>query len=78
MYEDGVNNWILGSNIYDRHRFKGNKLNQKKNAFKVYLCPDCNRVHENTYFNGEGRKTVYHEDFPTYKLKREACSDCEE
>ena len=73
--KETANSWLIITDPYDRNRYRKKRV---ESTFRVHLCPSCNRVYEDTYFNGEGRKTVYHEDFPTYKLKREACSDCEE
>ena len=32
--------------------------------------------YEDISFNGEGKRIVFHQDFPTYKMKRETCPDC--
>ena len=71
------NSWVISTDPYDRNKFKRAKhRNNGGNAFNVHLCPKCSRVHEDIYFNGEGRKTVFHEGFPTYKLKRIDCVEC--
>tara|TARA_Y100000310_G_scaffold308917_1_gene352504 strand:+ start:272 stop:490 length:219 start_codon:yes stop_codon:yes gene_type:complete len=71
---------VISTDPYDRNKFKRAKhRNNGGTAFNVYLCPACSRVHEDAYSNGEGRRrTVYHEDFPTYKLKRISCVECGE
>ena len=71
---NSINGWMLGTDIYDKHKYK--PIRQKKSSFRVYLCLSCNRVHENTYFNGEGNTVVYHDHFPTYKLERQSCGLC--
>tara|TARA_Y100001951_G_C11167077_1_gene198085 strand:- start:298 stop:540 length:243 start_codon:yes stop_codon:yes gene_type:complete len=70
------NEWMIFKDPYDKNKYRRKKAFGGKNSFRVHLCPTCNRVHEDTYLNGEGRKTVYHEDFPTYRMKREVCTDC--
>jgi hypothetical protein len=68
--------WLINKDPYDKNKYKDKKMKADSNSFRVYLCPLCKRVHENTYYNGEGRRTIFHKDFPTYKMTREVCTDC--
>tara|TARA_R100001086_G_C11699477_1_gene220943 strand:- start:345 stop:587 length:243 start_codon:yes stop_codon:yes gene_type:complete len=74
------NSWAIPTDPYDRNKFKRAKhKNNGGPTFHVYLCPTCNRVHEDAYSNGEGRRrTSYYEGFPTYRLKRIDCVECNE
>ena len=74
--KEATNSWLIQTDPYDRNKHRRSK-EKKGSAFNVHLCPKCSRVHEDIYFNGEGRRTVYHKGFPTYKLKRIDCVECE-
>ena len=76
--KENPNEWIIQKDPYDTNKKQREERNNRSGAtFNVQLCPTCNRVHEDVHFNGEGRKVVYHESFPTYKLKRIDCMRCE-
>ena len=74
-----LNSWIIKTEDYDRNR-KYNK--QKKEIrpepnFKVYVCPNCSRVHEHYYDPAKGIEKTYHDDFPKYKLEKIVCVECD-
>ena len=68
--------WISDQRIYDNLR----DVNVKIDYFPVKFCKLCNRVWEKPLKFSEvrrnGNKIIVHEDFPTYKLKRDNCYDC--
>ena len=69
--------WISDQRIYDNLR----DVNVKIDYFPVKFCKLCNRVWEKPLKFSEvrrnGNKIIFHEDFPTYGLKREKCYACE-
>tara|TARA_R100000458_G_C8258729_1_gene234475 strand:- start:852 stop:1091 length:240 start_codon:yes stop_codon:yes gene_type:complete len=72
------NSWLIKEDPYDRNRKRTQEnYNKISTNFNVYVCPDCNRVHEVYYFNGSGMQTAYHDDFPKYKLKKYTCVECD-
>lgn len=42
---------------------------------RLSLCKKCNRVWEWEY---QSKKVIHYESFPTYKLKRQICKECED
>ena len=48
----------------------------KSGDFPVYHCPKCNKAWEYGLV-GKKRIPVYYDEFPTYKLKHNACPNCE-
>ena len=77
--KETVNSWIIKEDYYDRN--KKNREKKRKNKpeahFNVYVCPECNRVHEHYYDAGRGMDRAYYKDFPKYKLKRVNCIECD-
>lgn len=75
-----VNSWIIKEDSYDRNekRNKKNRYNRSQPNFNVYLCPLCDQVYEEYYSPAVGIERAYHDDFPTYKLKRVICLECNE
>ena len=75
-----VNSWIIKDDSYDRNekRNERNRQNRYQPNFNVYLCPVCNQVYEEYYSPAKGIERTYHDDFPTYKLERAICIECNE
>ena len=75
-----INSWIIRDDEQTRqsirYRNKGGRLKHDKARFNVCLCSRCNRVYERNVFTKDSTKTYYYRDFPTYKLERIICSDC--
>ena len=72
------NSWYIPTDPYDRN--KSNRERYRKSpgsTFNIYLCPNCSRVHENVFFNGLGKETIFHDDFPKYKLEQTSCVECD-
>ena len=74
--KETVNSWLISNDPYDKNKYNKRKLDSSGSSFKVCLCTICYRVYEDISFNGEGKRIVFHQDFPTYKMKRETCPDC--
>ena len=74
-----LNSWIIKTEDYDKNRRYNKKKKDSKPEpnFKVYVCPNCSRVHEHVFFNGLGKETIFHDDFPKYKLEKESCVECD-
>ena len=76
--KDTPNSWCIPTDPYDRTRTKRNKYKRNPGStFHIFLCPKCSRVHEHVFFNGLGKETIFHDDFPTYKLERTSCVECD-
>ena len=74
--KETVNSWLISNDPYDKNKYSKRKTSSSGSSFRVYLCPICYRVYEDTAFNGEGKRLVFHKDFPTYKMERHTCTDC--
>ena len=67
--------WIVPTDPYESSK---NQLKNPRNrtmAFKVRICPECNRVHEKVC-DGNSSHMVYYNEFPRYKLGIKSCDDC--
>ena len=73
------NSWIIKNHDYDRNRrHQIKKKNENPDArFNVFVCPECNRVHEHYYNPAKGIEKTYHDNFPKYKLKKIVCVECD-
>jgi len=54
------------------HVISGNKPHRGISQ-RLSLCLKCKRVYEIEY---QTSKILYHEEFPTYGLKRKSCNQC--
>ena len=77
--EESINGWYVPTNPYECRDYGFTPLSEVNNsyAFKVYLCPDCGRAHENVWEYGVGNQLYYYEDFPTLGLRRIECGICD-
>ena len=76
--KDTLNSWLIPDDPYDRNKRKREKYKKHPGStFNIYMCPKCNRVYEDVFFNGLGKRTVFYDDFPTYKLERTSCIECD-
>ena len=77
--KENINSWLIKEDYYDRNkkRREKNRRSRPDAHFNVYICPKCNRVHEYYYDAGSGMATVYHDDFPRYKLEKIQCIGCD-
>ena len=77
--EQSINGWYITDDPYEIRSYR----NQQKSSintsypFKVYLCPSCNRAHENAYECGLGSRLYYYDNFPKFKLKKSVCKICQ-
>ena len=76
--KESVNGWWMTTNPYDCKEYGFTPLSEINNSykFKVFLCPSCNRVHENAWECGTGNQLHYYKDFPTLGLQRVECDIC--
>ena len=65
--------WIPEPRIF---KTKDKEFNEKVSYFPVRYCRTCYKVWEVPLVHTREKELVYHEDFPTYKLKREICYAC--
>ena len=76
--EQMINGWWIPTNPFDCKDYRYSPLTEVNNsyAFKVYLCPDCQKAHETVWEYGAGNQTYFYDDFPTLGLHREECRHC--
>ena len=73
MYnEDSINGWCINTEPlqYERNIIKN------YNDFRIKFCTSCERIYEYYHLWRVGMTIIYHDDFPTYKIKRKVCCNC--
>lgn len=60
-----------------RRRKRQKRVIVAKRKYKLFLCPDCDRVWE-VYVDNSRLKLTYYKDFPKYGQEIEVCPRCED
>jgi len=68
--------WLPNYYFTPQEKQPGEVNNYKYGVFSVSRCPECEHAWEYGVV-GKRRVPIYHEDFPTYKLKEKICPQCE-
>ena len=70
--------WWLPNYYFNPPAKKAGEVNNSSyGRFSVMICPECNYAWEIGLI-GKKRCAVYYDDFPSYKLEKVQCPNCED
>jgi hypothetical protein len=67
--------WLPNYYFTPSDKQPGEVNNYKYGEFSVAKCPECDGAWEYGVI-GKKRIPIYHNEFPTYKLKNKVCPNC--